>query len=358
MAEPGATEAKSDPQAAAKIEEYLRRYSPSAGDTTRDILNGRYRIELSTPLPEFDSKTARAYAATDLTDSTQVIIAEVCIAGSTQRQRVIDLLVPINHPHILSVVAAGPVALSRPDEERFVIFHQRPAGQKLSEFLAKQPAPLNPHFLCDRIIAPLAAALQQFSDLGIAHGTVNPDNIYITDSATLGPCVAAPCGFSQPFYYEPLERMQAMPGGKGEGTTAQDYYALAVVTLYALFGPQHFAHLTPDYLIRLILREGASDALTRQRDMPEIFQDFFRGMLCPNSADRWNWNEIKPWIGGKRYNVLSPAPVEAMRPFEFGEIQAMTRRELVHILVTDWDKMAETARQRKSDAMGVGVPAQ
>ncbi len=138
------------------------------------------------------------------------------------------------------------VDLSRPEEERFVIFYERPQGKKLSELLAQNQHPMNLQFLCDRIIAPLAAAINQFGELDITHGAINPDNIYFDDIAVLGPCVSEPCGYSQPFYCEPLERMQALPAAKGEGSTGQDYYALAITVLHAMHGSSHFAHFTPE----------------------------------------------------------------------------------------------------------------
>src|SRR6185312_17125549 len=73
---------KSDAQAALKLHEFLRRYVPAGHDDKRDILNDRYRIELSTPLPEFDSKTARAYVATDVMEPSRLLIAHVCPPNS------------------------------------------------------------------------------------------------------------------------------------------------------------------------------------------------------------------------------------------------------------------------------------
>jgi len=333
---------------ALKLNDFLRRYHPSAADAKLDLLQDRYRIELSTPLPEFDGKTSRAFAATDLAEPTRMMFAQICHPGSVQRHRTIGILTTITHQYILPLAAAGTVQLSRPEEERFVIFYERPQGKKLSELLAQNQYPLTQSFVCDRIIAPLAAAIHQFSELDITHGSINPDNIYFSDVAVLGPCVAEPCGYSQPFYCEPLERMLALPGAKGEGSPAHDYYALAIVVLYILHGAKHFTSMTADSLARSIFREGVYNALTGQKEMPEMFYDFFRGMLSQNDKDRWSYRFIKPWLEGKRYNVLSPPPpVEAIRPFEFGGALANTRRELAYLFCTDWDKMADPVRSGK-----------
>jgi len=333
---------------ALKLGDFLRRYHPSVPDVKHDVLQERYRIDLATPLPELDSKTSRAYAATDLAEPTRLLFAQLCQPGSVQRHNAISILTTTSHPYILPLAAAGAVQLSRPEEERFVIFHERPQGKKLSELLTQDRQQITQSFVCDRIIAPIASAINQFSELDITHGTINPDNIYFDDIAILGPCVAEPCGYSQPFYYEPLERMQALSAAKGEGSTAHDYYALAIVVLYILHGAKHFEGMTPDSVARAVFQEGVYNALTRQKEMPEMFYDFFRGLLSQGDKDRWNYRFLKPWIDGKRYNVLSPPPpVEAIRPFEFNGALANTRRELAYLFYADWDKIAEPVRNGK-----------
>ena len=335
-------ELKHDAQAAARLNDYLRSYTPPAGESRQNVLQGRYQVDLNAPLPEFDSPSARAYAASDLAEPTRTLFAQVCQPGSIQRHRVIQALKSINHPHITQLVAAGVLELSKPEEERFVIFFVRPAGKKLSEMLAQQRGYINQQLLSERIIAPIASAIHQFDELGISHGLINPDNIYFSDHAVVGPCVAEPCGFSQLIPYEPVERLQALPNGKGEGSTAHDVYALAALTLYIIHGPKYFAELTREHHILDILREGVYNAMMRHIEVPEIFYDFFRGIFCQNPEDRWDYRHLKPWLDGKRFNVLPPpAPAEAIRPFEFGEMQALTRGELAHTLAQNWEKAIE-----------------
>lgn len=334
------TESKQDSHSQGKILDFIKRYRPSKSEVIHDILDGRYRVELSTPLPEFNTSSAKAFAASDQLEPGRLLYALICAPNMAVRRRVIQALKPVNNPYILQLVAAGPVELSRPEEERFVLVYERPQGKRLYDLVAAHKTEFNPEFLTEHIIAPLASAINQFTELEISHGCINPKNIYFQDMAVLGPCAAEPCGFSQPFYFEPLERMQALPTGKGEGTTSHDFYAVAVTLLYVLYGEEHFTGFTPQKLIRAMLRDGAYNTLTRNKDLPEAFNDFFRGMLNQNIDDRWNYRHIKPWLAGKRYNVLSPpAPLEAMRPFEHGNTEANNARELAYIFASDWDNM-------------------
>lgn len=323
------------------LSDFLRRYQRPEGEPRRDILEGRYQINLAEPLPEFDTKTARAYAATDMADSTRRFFALVCSHGTLQRYHVIQPLKNAPHVNLLPLMAAGVVALSQPQEERFVIIYERPLGKKLSQLLVESPGVVTDHFITRNIITPLASAIDHLSKMGIPHGSINPANIYFHETAVLGDCVSMPCGDNQPFYYEPVERMQALPAAKGEGISTQDYYALAVLTLQLLHGPGHFADFNPTALIGAILREGAYAVLTRNKENPEVFYDFLRGTLYQTPKDCWDYTQIKLWIEGKRFNMLvPPGPIPASRPFEFQDMEAGNRRELAHLLYTRFDLIA------------------
>jgi len=334
-------EVQVDVQSAAKLQEFLHSYRPTT-EMRRDHLGEHYRVEISQPLPEFDCKNARAYAATDLTNPARRMFAHVCQPGTVQRQRVISELKGLLHPSLAMIATSGPVELSQPLEERLVIFYERPDGIKLSELLQKNPGLRNPTFLCTNIIAPLIAGIQQLAELGLSHGCINPDTVYVHNMAMLAPAMAEPCGYSQVYYYEPLERMKCLPAAKGEGNTAQDYYALAVLALYVLHGTEYFEKFTRERLPYRILQEGTYATFLPNEDAPEIFFDFFRGIFCENSADRWDYSYIRPWLDGKRYNVLPPpSPLESARPFEFADMTGDTRRQVAYALTQNWDKISD-----------------
>ena len=333
---------KNDPPYANGVTEFLRRYTTTHNPDKLDLLNGRYRVNLNAPLPEYKTGSTPAYAVEDTKDAkSPPMFALLCHKHLPQRMRVLEQLKTVRHPHLLTLVAAGVVEFSARKEEFFVIVYERPAGQKLSTLLATTKG-VNDIFIRERVIAPLSLAIQQLADLNIAHGYIHPDNIYFGNTPVLGDCIAEPCGLSQPFYFEPLERMQADIYAKGEGNGSQDFYALAILTLYTLFGPEHFTPFTTENLPRLILRDGTMPVLTRNRDYPEIFYEFFRGMLSAVSDERWNNRSLKPWLEGKRFNMLNmPPPVETSRPFELGNIQIHSKRELAHMLFTRWEAITE-----------------
>ena len=330
------------------MSDFLRGYSPETLDKEKDVLDRHYQINLNAPLPDFDSKNAKAYEAIDRKladkpiDKQQQFVALVCNAGSLQRMEAIAPLINSPHPNLMTLVSAGVVEFSQTRAEQFVILYERPKGKKLSAILSTLTKRPSFEFICHSIIAPIALAIQHLSELGLPHGSINCDNIYFHTEAVLGHCVSEPCGLSQAFYYEPLERMQALPAGKGNGDTSIDYYALAVVALHIIYGINHFAGMTEEMLARGIMKDGAFNALTRQKDMPEVFFDFFRGLLNQSSKDRWGYKYLKAWLDGKRYNVMpTPPQQEAIRPFEFEGGSANTRREVANLLFKHWAEVPE-----------------
>lgn len=346
-----AVEAAKDAESTARLFEFLRSYNPiGSKEVMYDMLSDRYRIDITSPLAELDTPLCKAYEVRDTGESKSEhqLYALITNKAYPFRSKAIPKLKANNCPHMVQLVASGVVTFSKNNDEQFVLIFERPAGVRLSDFLAANRN-LGNDFICERIIAPIAAAIHHMESLDIPHGTIHPDNIYMNQFAMLGQCIAEPCGYSQPFQFESLERMQAMPAAKGEGSPEADYHALAVLVLYSLFGPGHFNRFgSARELARAILREGEYNALLMQKDMSEMFFDLFRGIFSHNPEDRWDYSDVRNWLDGKRYHALSPpTPAEASRPFEFAGTEANTKRELAHLLVSDWEHINDVLLNNK-----------
>lgn len=343
-------EGKSDQVLQGALNDFLRSYNPSATMVNNaGLLLNRFRVELAEPLPEYDSKTAKAYNVSDISGEYKKLYALVINHGRVFRMHAIERLKSLRHPNLISLVAAGNVEFSSSAEERFVIVYERPAGQKLSQILASKTIDLNDYFIVNNIISPLISIINELAELNLPHGSINLDKIYFLNEPVLGDMLSEPCGYSQPFYCEPIERMMCLPAGKGEGSPAQDYYAMAVVVMALQFGLGHFSGMTQNGLIKTIVREGAYFALLRNKDTSLMMDEFYRGTIGQDVLHRWNYRYLKSWVDGRRSSaVVLRNNNEVLKPFEYTtggiEIAANSRAELAHSFYMHWDHMPDILR--------------
>jgi hypothetical protein len=337
---------KNNAAQAAIFTDFLRTYSPEPFGAPEDAVENQYHVDISQPLHSLDTSTATAYAVKDGANKNTPFYALVLNPGANQR---FDLLKPLgkfNHPNMVKLVAHGVIYLTQLGSERYVLIYTKPEGKKLSEIL-ENTHNLGEQFIIRTIIRPLADLVHHLEELDIHHGCINPDSIYFKESPVLTECISEPCGHSQTFYYEPLEHLQTTPAGKSSHNK-HDFYALGVLIIYMVYGAKHFSSFTRESLIEQILREGTYYALTRNKEHPEVYDDFLRGVLSHNTEDRWKWRQIKPSLTGKRFNVLPPArPADTVRGYKTEDHEIVTRREMAHYLFTHWTKMPAVLRDNQ-----------
>lgn len=315
-----------------------------------DTLDDRFTISPTQALSQFDSGLGRAFAATDNLRPKQPMLALICSNQFGYRQKAIDALLKLSHPNLMNLAGAGKVRLSTHGEHRMVLFFERPQGTKLSEIL-KQGGRMGEHKVIDNIITPIHEILTQMVAAGITHTRINPENIYVAgEQVILGECVSEPCGYSQPYMFEPIERLLADSHGKGEGNEESDIYALAMVAYVTMYNIAKFQALDESLFRQLSLTNGTYHLLANNIDFSETFQDFFRGTLCDNISDRWNLLELGQWIGGKRFNlIVPPTPREATRPLTFNEQEYYSTRMLAQNFFNSWRSATKAIRDLKVD---------
>lgn len=336
------TTGKSEPTATREnepsLEELAASYAAPAPNAPKDIVSGRYRILYNRPLPEFSNRFAQAYEAEDIEKREENLYALVCTNALPYRMQGIEALKNTNHPAMCRCHAAGPTPLSTPDETRMVMVIERPTGQKLSEIIA-QTGPMNERMIMQRVIRPLNEALMTLSKYNINHGCINPDTLYLSgETLKIKESVSEPSGYSQPFWYEPPERLVAQPAGKGSGNAAADTYAIAVLYLYLYFGHLPVDKLGQKQFEERILQMGSFHAFTQNIDTTETMNDLLRGTLTDSPQDRWNHENIATWLEGKRFNLILPSvPRDSVRAFAFNGTDFFNYRSLAHQLYTHWD---------------------
>lgn len=329
------------------LENYKTNYVP--GGEVKDDLMSRFTLYPTRPLPEFDHAYAKAFEAHDNFNDHRLVYAMVCDNNMPTRDKAITDLTAFSAPYLAALLGAGTVKCSHLGESRTVLFIERPTGSRLSSLVEKQTR-LHEHRIIDNVLGPAIRALAAMAEKKVSHGHIYPHNFFIGDNPTLGECISAPCGSQSPFHYEPIERLLADPLGRGEANEKSDVYSLAILAYELMFGLDKIKALPRDTFIERLLANGSYQLFSNNRDFSDTFQDFFRGALNDNPAERWGIDQLVQWVNGKRFNMIAPmAPKEGARPLLFANEEFYSRPILAHAFHTHWREALKEAKNLKLD---------
>jgi len=320
------------------LRKLLETYKPRRGldATPIDGMPDRFSIDLDRALPYLDSEGAKAYEAEDLVNPSRAVYALICSLDYPQYYAALEKMRGIAHPSLLVLHDYSVVHISRLNENRLVLFLEKPQGVQLSDLIARGQK-FGDTQIIKMMLTPFLEALELLRDLGLSHGRINPNNIFIGDNKiTLGEFYSEPPGLSQPFVYEPLERITAEVYAKGAPNEKTDTYALAMIAFELCHGIARFKVVTKQEFITRITMLGVYNVLAAAYDVNPNFSDFFRGTLIDNRTERWGLREMRTWVDGKRYNIIAPMLPQAARPFPFNGIEYYNVRSLAYGLSRYW----------------------
>lgn len=342
---------ESTPEITADIVSPETKGASSLTSEGRDVVAGRYEIKLSEPLSDLDTANAKAYAINDQNSSAKgELYCLICESGLPYRSEFIKQTENILHPAFPILIAHEAVYISSQAERRMVYVYGKPKGQRLSTWLTHNKLTLRT--MIEHIIHPLLQTIRQMEEYKLAHGSINPGNLYYDENAkhrlSLGECLSEPPGYSQNLFYEPLTRALADPIGKGEPSPEDDYYAVGVLVIYLYLGKLPPQEMMVEQFLFERCMQGSYAVLTGGRDFPEPLDELLIGLITDNVNERWTSKHLDSWLKGKRYNLIKPhAPREAPRPYAFHDIQHFNRVALAFSLRRYWDDAIPELRQDK-----------
>ena len=246
------------------------------------LIAGFYRIDPTRQAPVLQGGF-RAYAVFDRREPATQLIAVEAKPDQPVRPRITLARSGPPVPHAVLPVDYGPGQDGTGRPGWFVI-GEMPPGTPLG--LA---TPWREGELMTCVLAPAAAALEALQQRGLTHRAINPDNLFRAaprDLATLGPFWTAPPASLQPALFEPPYMARCMPSGRGEGSIADDVYALGVTLLALFLGHLPMAGLDEAAVLRRKLELGSFAALTADIPLPPLLSDLLRGMLAEDPDHR------------------------------------------------------------------------
>jgi serine/threonine protein kinase len=241
------------------------------------IVAERYQVEPEKPLPNLDTGSSKAYAVTDLRDTAGDLYALLPDRELPLRITAVSKLRRINNNHFLRPLAWDAVGWPLEGGRRPAIVFERPRGAPLFETPKSRIEPLREEALVRRFLQPMVSVLEDLSYSAVVHRAIRAENLFLDGSdpersaIMLGECVSAPPGYHQPCVYETIECAMADPAGRGEGSSANDFYALGVTAGFLLMGRNPFAGMDERQIINLKLSSGkCSNSDTHDRGVPGI----------------------------------------------------------------------------------------
>ncbi len=303
------------------------------------LLHDRIEIDPERALPELDTAFAKAYVARPRGQAAEGEL--FALVGQSLLPVRTDLLQSargLHHNAVMRVKDAGPVPWAPAGRVLYAFVYERPPGKRLAPLGQTTFPALGEADIVERLVRPLALGLTELSRLGLSHGAVRPDNLFVTATgAVLGDFLNMPAGFGQTAAFETIERGAAPVLGRGPSNGGDDLYALGVTLIAALTGEVPLKDLGDDAVVQLKMERGSYLALMGERRFPGL-GDFLRGVLADDAKQRWNHAEIASWLEDRKRQAPKQAAggtVKASRPLRFNNQEYWQPRQVAIALSAD-----------------------
>lgn len=313
---------------------------PNAG-----LVAGRFATDFSRPLPRacFDLACFGVRDTLAGTGPARALMATLVPHGLAARAKALAALDGVAVEAVLAPLGHGPVAA--PTGPAWAVVTEAPPGPPLFQ----QGVALPEAMLVARVLRPIAAALGRMAEFGVTHRAVAPANVFAGPGrAVLGAAWAFAPGSRQPPGFDPPYMEACAPEGRGEGSTADDVYALGVLLMALALGRMPWAELEPGELLRRKLALGSLPALLGEARLPNTIADIVAGMLAEDPEHRPTPVQLLDAQGLRGRRVALRPVRRAVRPLAVGPVEVQEARSLAHALAEN--PVAGTALLRGGDA--------
>ncbi|WP_114375169.1 serine/threonine-protein kinase [Elioraea thermophila] len=285
-------------------------------------------------------------------DGTQVV-AVLCRNEHPARLRaILRLIDEPDLPGLLRPLAQDVVVWSG-SALRAVVYEAPPGPALLRP--GQRAEPMREGDLIQNVVRPIGRALLTLGDLGLTHRGIRPDNLFRAGNGPvlLGDGFCTPPALAQPAAFEDPATAVCLPAGRGEGTIADDLYALGVTLVALAMGEWPLAGRDDAAVIRAKLEHGNLVAVVGENRLPGGIATLVRGLLAEDPARRPQPAELAGWPGTAKVRPVSARPLpRASRGLRIGKVEVRDLRSLAFALGRNWSEGAEALR---SGAVAVWV---
>jgi hypothetical protein len=255
------------------------------------LIAGAFAVLVDRPLPDAGGGLP-AFAVADTRSGRGGLMAVQAQRAAPPRAQVMSRLSSGAVDGVVAPVAHGPASGPAPGPDgalAWFVVCEAPPGAPLWPAGAVAGTPWREAELLDRVLRPAAAALERLQARHVTHRAIRPDNIFRSgpgENVVLGCAWAGAPGLLQPAIFEPPTSAACLPQGRGEGSIADDIYALGVTLLCLAIGRVPLAGLDDRAILRRKLELGSYAALAGEERLPPVVADIIRGMLAEDPDHR------------------------------------------------------------------------
>jgi len=330
----------------------------AASETREDengvILDDKYRIIPSSPLPELGTPGAQAYVARNLKNPGESVFARICEPGVFPRVEVMVQLKNLREAAAIIPEDWGSVAWPLTGQKCFAIVFRRPEGGPVMPSLNSKIPKIDPERILKSLLMPALTTLSLFERRKITHRAIRPDNVFSRGPEgggyIIGDCVSVPPSWGQSTIFETIESSMTPAVGRGKGTIADDIYALGATMLFMGLGRCPVADMNERDLLASKVENGSFGALIGGDVVPGGLREPIRGMLSDDPIDRWTLDDLHNWTSGTlRRNARPIRDYRMDRPVKFRGREYRNTRMLAQAYGAHWKEAAKQLRSKEFD---------
>ena len=308
-----------------------------------------FEVLLDTPIKEHDTEFAQAYAVRSPNPGRDVNLYAL-VFRSKAPIRISDIIKlrknqigGLNCPEEIGIIQHSHDGI-----EYICAIMPKISGTSLSSIL-NQGKNLNSSSIINNILKPVVDVLEKLHDLGIMHGSINADSIFVNNhgNVIVKDCISESCGFSQKAFYETPYGAQSIKYGKSNLDFSADYYALGI-TLFVMLAGREVQQKNIDTIIKK-LEDGTYEYLNNTFTLSGSLGDLIRGMVIDNKDQRWNVKKIKDVISDNHFVLDHFSNNNTLMPHKilFNDREFRSMSALAYCMYLNWDKAQEFIKSDK-----------
>ncbi len=298
------------------------------------LVADQYAVELASPLHDAAGGLS-AYAATDRRTGNSDLMAVAVNRRAPPRLRALQVL-DGGHDGVLGPLAHG-VGPAPDGQAGYYVISAAPSGLSLAATLQ----PWSEQALIHHVLRPAAHALERLHHAGVTHRAIRLNNVFQLQTGhpvVLGHAWAPPPAMHQPALYEPPYSAMCLPAGRGEGTIADDVYALGALLVALALGQAPMADLDDTEVLRRKVEMGSYHAMAGDARLSPIIADLARGMLAEDPDHRPSPALLLDPAAARGRRVAARPPRRAQRPLQFAGATIWDARTLAHAIAMQPDQ--------------------